>query len=276
MVIELRRITLSGREELSRALSAALVLITSATAVHAQGTSHHVLAPPPFAVGERLTYDAHAGPGLNGQAQMWIGGPENVRGTSTIVLHVTFAARVGFLRISESTTSWLDPLRMSALRFVKEEHRLLAHHTEDVTIDPSSRRWTAVDGREGTSPTDTPLDELSFIYAIRTFSLPYDSVLVLDRHFDADRSPTTVRFLGTDVVETPAGVFATREIEMRVRDARNYDGEGVIRVSLSDDACRRPVRIRSRIPGAGTVVLVLASAEPAIAACLPRTVASSH
>ena len=56
---------------------------------------------------------------------------------------------------------------------------------------------------------------------------------------------------------------------MRVRDARNYKGEVVIRFSFSDDACRRPVRIESTIPEAGTVVMTLASAVPAIAACAP-------
>jgi hypothetical protein len=57
---------------------------------------------------------------------------------------------------------------------------------------------------------------------------------------------------------------------MRVRDERNYQGEGTIRLSLSDDVCRRPVRIESRIPGAGTVVLTLRSALPVVAACTPH------
>ena len=70
------------------------------------------------------------------------------------------------------------------------------------------------------------------------------------------------------------GVFVTREVEMRVRDARNYKGEGVIRFSLGDDACRRPIRIESNIPGAGSVVLTLASAVPVIAACEPRVLAA--
>ncbi|MDB4899204.1 MAG: hypothetical protein JWN53_1012 [Gemmatimonadetes bacterium] len=238
---------------------------------------HNVAAPArplPFAIGERLVYEAHAGPGLNGQAEMWIDGPEQVRGTSTMVLHFTFAARVGFLRVADNTTSWLDPVRMATLRFAKEERHLLAHRSEDVTIDPLSRKWTTADGQEGTSTTDSPLDELSFIYAVRTLSIPDDGELVLDRHFDPERSPTTLKSLGRDTITTPAGVFATREVEMRVRDARNYKGEGVIRFSLSDDECRRPVRIQSRIPGAGTVVLALKSAQPMIASCQPRVLAA--
>ena len=229
----------------------------------------------PFAIGEHLVYDAHAGPGLNGKADMWIEGPADVRGTPTMVLRFTFAARVGFLRVEDNTTSWLDPVRMASLRFTKEEHHLLARHSEDVSIEPFARKWTATDGREGRTPSTAPLDELSFIYAVRTLSLAEGSPpLVLDRHFDPDRSPTTLRALGNGSVSTKAGVFATREVEMRVRDARNYKGEGIIRFSLSDDACRRPIRIESNIPGAGSVVLTLASAAPAIAACEPRLLAA--
>jgi hypothetical protein len=109
---------------------------------------------------------------------------------------------------------------------------------------------------------------------VRTFALPDGTSLVLDRHFDPDRSPTTLRSLGSGTVTTKAGVFPTREVEMRVRDARNYKGEGVIRFSLSDDACRRPIRIESSIPGAGTVVLTLASAAPVIVGCAPRLLAA--
>ena len=230
--------------------------------------------PLPFAIGEHLVYDAHAGPGLNGKADMWIEGPADVRGTPTMVLRFTFAARVGFLRVSDNTTSWLDPVRMASLRFTKEERHLLARRSEDVSIEPFARKWTAADGREGRTPTTSPLDELSFIYAVRTMALPEGGTLVLDRHFDPDRSPTTLRSLGSGSVTTTAGIFVTREVEMRVRDARNYKGEGVIRFSLSDDACRRPIRIESNIPGAGSVVLTLASAVPVIAACEPRVLAA--
>lgn len=248
-----------------------LLWLTGAGASFAQATGD----PLPFAIGEHLVYDAHAGPGLNGRADMWIEGPADVRGTPTMVLRFTFAARVGFLRVEDNTTSWFDPVRLATLRFAKDEHHLLARHSEDVAIEPFARRWTSADGHEGNTPSTNPLDELSFIYVVRTFFLGDGAApLILDRHFDPDRSPTTLRSLGTGSVATRMGVFVTRDVDMRVRDARNYKGEGVIRLSISDDACRRPIRIESNIPGAGSVVLTLASAVPAIAACEPRFLAT--
>jgi hypothetical protein len=55
---------------------------------------------------------------------------------------------------------------------------------------------------------------------------------------------------------------------MRVRDPRRYRGEGVIRVNLSDDACRIPVRIESRMPVVGAAVMLLASHN--LGACAAR------
>lgn len=253
--------------EAARPLLAVAALAVSATAGGAQ--TH----PLPFAVGERLEYVARAPHGLKGKATMWIEGPESVRGVSTMVLRFDFATRVGFVTIADHTTSWLDPVRFAARRFDKREVRFLARHTEHVELEPAAQAWTAADGRTGTSPSADPLDELSFIYWLRTASLEPGETRTLERHFDPARNPTVIRSLGRGRVETALGSFVTREVEMRVRDARNYQGEGVIRVSFSDDVCRRPVRIESTIPEAGTVVMTLASASPVVPGCLPATAA---
>lgn len=228
-----------------------------------------------FAIGERLDYNTHAGPGVNGRAHMWVDGPVEIQGVSAIALHSSFTARLGFLRVTDNSTSWIDATRMVSLRFLKEERHLLARYDEDVALNPALRQWSAVDGRKGTSATDEPLDELSFIYALRGFELPPDSSVVLTRHFDSERNPTTLRLVSRGSLTTPAGTFSTLDIEMRVHDARRYRGEGVIRISLSDDSCRRPVRIESTIPGAGTIVMTLTAAEPVLTACLPRLAASA-
>jgi hypothetical protein len=213
----------------------------------------------PFAVGERLVYEGRVR-GIGGRGTMWIAGPVEVRGVPTYELHFDFFARVGPLTVSQKSISWLDPERMAALRFEKRERHLLARRDEAVELFPAEQRWRARDGETGASPTSAPLDELSFIYFIRTLSLTSDSTLRFARHFDADRSPTLIRMLGREQVSTPAGSFNTLAVEMRVRDPQHYKGEGTIRFSISDDHCRIPVRIESTIPDAGTVVLTLADA----------------
>lgn len=214
----------------------------------------------PFAVGERLTYRAHAARlGVSGRGAMWIEGPVIVRGRSAYLLRFDFQAGLGPVKAVDRTESWFDPLAMASLRFHKHERHPLSRHTERIELFPERRRWEAEDGRAGESPTDAPLDELSFMYFIRTLPLTSDSSYRLDRHFEADRNPASVRVVGRGQVTTPAGEFRTILLELRVKDPRRYRGEGVIRINLSDDERRLPVRIESTMPIIGHAVLTLES-----------------
>ena len=231
---------------------AALALVTCMPAAAQESGA------PPFAIGERFTYGVKvAKMGATGHGAMWVAGPEVVRGTETYVLHFDSQAGLGPFRASDKTTSWLDPQRMATMRFSKVEHHLFASHTDEVEIYPTQRRWSAADSTSGESPTDSPLDELSFIYFIRTLPLADDSVYVVERHFDVARNPTTIRVIAHEQIETKAGTFQTLKVEMRVKDPRHYKGEGTIVFNFSDDPRRIPVRIESVVPVYGKTVLAL-------------------
>ena len=117
-------------------------------------------------------------------------------------------------------------------------------------------RWTGSKGDSGISLTDTPLDELSFIYYIRTLSLEPDSSWSLNRHFDAERNPVCIRVLGRETIHSALGEFEVIVTELRVRDPR-FSGEGVIRLFMTADGDRVPLRIESSLPGLGNAVFTL-------------------
>jgi hypothetical protein len=214
----------------------------------------------PFSIGEKLNYKVSVSKmGTVGEGSMWVEGPVDVRGVSTWLLRFDFQAGLGPMKAVDRTSSWLDPQRMAAQRYFKHEKHVLSKRDERVEIFASDKRWTGADGASGVSPTDEPLDELSFMYFIRTLPLAPDSTYRFNRHFDPARSPTTVKVIRREVVATPAGRFQTVRIEMRVRDSRRYKGEGVITLNLSDDAMRIPVRIESAMPVIGTAVMTLQS-----------------
>lgn len=215
-------------------------------------------AAPPFHVGERLEYAVRlSAVNLRGRGAMWIDGPELVRGIETYVLHFGFKAHLGPVKVSDMTESWLDPRRMASLRFVKRERHPFSSNDEDVALFPEEKRWSAADGKTGDAITAAPLDELSFIYFLRTVPLATDSVYRFDRHFDAARNPTTVRVLRRESLTVGAGTFPAVLVEMRVRDPARYRGEGIIRIHFSDDDRRLPLRIESTLPVAGTALLTL-------------------
>ena len=118
----------------------------------------------PFAVGERLTYEVSvARGGKVGTATMWIEGPVDIRGTSTYLLRFDSRIRIALLSAVSRSSSWFDPLRGSSLRFSKHEQNPLARHDESVDLYPDQKEWKSATGETGQSPSDTPLDELSFL-----------------------------------------------------------------------------------------------------------------
>lgn len=243
-----------------------VVASTLGAPVTAGAQSHDTL---PFTVGERLIYhvrmpQVHA----TGRGTMWIEGPVDVRGTPTYLLRFDMKAGVGPFQGTDRTHSWLDRDRLISLRYARQERYPFARHREEVELYPTERRWDASDGGSGASATDAPLDELSFLYFLRTLSLGRDTTIEFHRHFDAERNPTTVRTIGRETLATGGGVFKTIVVEMRVRDPRRYKGEGVIRIHITDDRCRLPVRIESTMPVFGTTVLTLESHSHVREQCL--------
>jgi len=213
----------------------------------------------PFSVGERLTYEIRAKGGKVGTAAMWIEGPIDVRGTSTYLLRFDSRIRIAFLTGVSQSSSWFDPVRGSSLRFFKHEANPLTHSDESVDFFPDQKQWKTVKGETGQSPSSTPLDELSFMYFIRTLPLTPGATYRFDRHFDASRNPTTVSVIRREVIPTPMGELPVILVEMRVRDPRHFKGEGIIRIHLTDDACRMPARIESTMPVIGTAILTIDS-----------------
>ena len=230
----------------------------------ARGQSDDAASSPlPFAVGERLNYRVRVGPaGSIGKGSMWIEGPVDVRGQQTYLLRSDFQARVMWIRAFDKSDTWLDPARMAVLRSSRIEQQPLSKSNELVDVFPEERRWADAGGAGGETASDAPLDELSFIYYIRTLCLAPDSAYSVNRHYDIAKNPVSIRVTGRQVVATDAGTFNTVVVEMRVKDPRHFKGEGgLIKLFLSDDRRHLPVRIESDAPLFGKAVFTLESVQ---------------
>jgi hypothetical protein len=214
---------------------------------------------PPFPLGEALDYSVHVARGGDvGKGQMRVEGPVMEQGIRTWRLVFDMDAGKGPVRAIDKTTSWLDPVRFAVLRFEKTERHPLSRSEEVVTMDLAAGTWhDRADSRSKRLGSALPLDELSFIYFLRTIPLDRDTTFRFDRHFDADRNPTIVHVKGEELVETPVGIFRTRIIEMHVRDPKRFRGTGVIRFNIDIADCHVPVRIRSSMPLLGATTLTL-------------------
>ncbi len=224
----------------------------------------------PFSIGEKLSYDISLARGNKvGDAKMWIEGPTVVRGTTTYALRFDSRVKVALFTGVSTSGSWFDPIRKTSLRYYKRERSLVTHDDVAVELYPGEKRWTSQDGTNGDSPSDSSLDELSFIFFIRTLPLTPGGSFRFNRHFDLARNPVVVNIIRREVTATPIGELRTVLVEMRVRDPKHYKGEGLIRINLTDDECRLPARIESTMPVVGKAIMAL-KAENAPQHCAKR------
>ena len=224
------------------------------------GTLLHAQQPDslPFAIGERLEYRVKLSRvPASGRSLMTIEG-DSVRGQAVFRLRFDFSVGFGFIKAMDRTESWLEPSRLVALRFQKHERHPLWTGQDSVELFPEENRWEGPGGATGETPTAVPLDELSFIYFLRTIPLVNDSLYEFDRHYESARNPISVKMVGRDTITTGVGPVSVIEVELRVKDPRRYGtGVGLIRIHFTDDARRVPVRIESDIPMAGKTVMTL-------------------
>lgn len=215
----------------------------------------------PFRVGETLNYRAKIGTFAGGAGEMRVDRVVAVRGRDTYLLQFNFKGGAGPIRMEGNSSSWLDPETMTAMRFHKQERSPLGTSTERVEIFPAQGIWRNEDGQEGRMATRLPLDELSFLYYIRTLPLTAGASYGAERHFDTSRNPVVITVTGRERVRVPAGEFETIVVEMRVPEGPHVSEGSVIRLYLTDDAWRVPVRIESSVRILGRVVFQLESSD---------------
>lgn len=222
----------------------------------------------PFPVGEVLDYRVNVARGGNiGHGQMRVEGPVVEKGMPTWRLVSEMKAKRAFVKATDRTTSWIDPVRFRAIRFEKSERHPLSHSDELVEMDLDAGTWRDEQGAAQSLGSPLPLDELSFLYFLRTIPLDREGAHTFNRHFDEARNPTLVTVGPEEVVETAAGSFLTRTVIMHVRDPKHFKGVGLIKLNIETSACRIPVRIVSRMPIVGTTTLTLTGRQSPAPRC---------
>lgn len=258
-----------GWREVARARRGVLVAVLAGGAT--------LVAPParaqgclPFAAGETLKYALRIGFGIRvGSGELTVAEGDSVRGLAALLLRFGVQGGAGPIKVSQQSTSWVDPRTLATYRFVKHERSPLNNGDDSVEVFPQEKRWAAAKGAIGYTPSELPLDELSFLFFIRTLPLGPDSSWTFARHYDPARSPTLVRVLGRETLKVDAGPFEAWKVELKVRDPAHFRGMGRMIVHVTDDAQRTPIRIETDMREAGSTVLQLTSRTPP-AACVAR------
>jgi Protein of unknown function (DUF3108) len=244
-------------------------LLATAPPLHAQGTlgSRSVpmptliedpVAPVPFGPGEQAEYQVKLGPLSVGSGLMQVVGVEPVRGYPTYHVSWMIQGGIPFARVDDHYESWIDVETLATRRSIQRIKEVRYRANRQYEIYPEEGRWEQLGTEDAdTLSTEFPLDDISFIYYVRTLPLEVGETYTLNRYFRADRNPVLVKVLRKETIEVPAGKFDTVVVQPIIKSRGLFGEGGEAEVYLSDDDRRILVRLTSKVPVMGSLSLHL-------------------
>jgi len=240
------------------ATSAMLVMPLVSGAQEAREVVRPAHQAVPFVVGEELTYRATFGKIRAGTARMRVDCIEMVRGRPAY--HVVFSIDGGIplFRVRDRYESWIDVETLSSVRHRQEiaEGRYRRTTTYEIYPELASYRKNS---DSLVASVSNPLDDGSFIYAVRAAAIEVGETRREDRYFRPDRNPVVLTGLRRETVSVPAGRYDAVVIAPSIRTKGMFSEGGEAQVWFSDDARRIPVQVKSRFGGI-SITLALQSA----------------
>ncbi len=232
------------------------------------------MAALPFAIGERLEYDAKYGPIRAGRGHMEVIGVEDVRGQPAMHLAMRVSGGALGWRVRYALDSWIAPVGFVSLRHTQDQNEgKNGERARSYEIFPE--RGVYARGDEPEQPTvEDPLDDASFLYFVRTVPLVVGESYEFARYFRPDRNPVRVRVLRRERVTVPAGTFDALVVRPTIKAKGLLSEDRETELWLSDDDRRLLVQMKAELPF-GSISLHLRDYRPG-AAPVPETLAGGR
>jgi len=217
------------------------------------------LMPVPFGPGELLRYDVRLGAlGRRGEGHMQVLGLDTVRGRTTYHVSMAIEGGILFAKVKDHYQSWFDVTNLVTRRFIQDVDEINYERFRHWELFPEERRWERPDnGNEGEIPTDLPLDDVSFLYFVRTLPLDVGDEYSFDRYFRENGNPVVIRVLRKDTVTVPAGTFETVVVRPIIQTKGLFSQGGEAELYFTTDERRLMVLMRSKVPLVGALSLHL-------------------
>lgn len=249
-----------------RSFGAALVLLlTLNTGSGAQnGTGEPRYAAVPFGVGEQMTYRVVLGiVGDVGTGKLSVVDLDTVQGRPSYELRFQLSGGVPFARVNDDYHSWFDAQSLVSRRFKQDQNEVRYKRKRFFEFYPEERKWRRLDNdEEGVLPTDQPLDDVSFLYYIRTLPLEVGKTYTLHRYFKEDGNPVTVKVLRRQTIKVPAGTFKTIVVQPIIKTKGLFSEGGKAEVYFTDDNRRILVQMKSRVKVLKSLDMLLETYTP--------------
>lgn len=207
------------------------------------------VARVPFGPGEMLVYKVKIGVFGAGEGRMSIPAVDTVRGRDAY--HIIMSIDGGFagLRVRDKYDSWLDVRTLQSWRFIQDINDPGYTSYRHYEFYPERRIWEREDNDEsGPLASLIPLDDIAFIYFVRTLPLEVGKTYTFTRYFKSEGNPVTVKVLRRDKRKTDAGEFNTIVVEPIIRTKGLFAQGGKAELHFTDDERRLLVYMKSDIP----------------------------
>lgn len=225
---------------------------------HAQTTDRDIFSPRrvesgvaevPFGPGEQSYYQVKFGPLSVGEGLMEVVDVEPVRGRSSYHVSWVIQGGIPFARVNDHFESWFDVRTLASRRFIQDIDEVRYERLRHYEIYPEEGHWDLLDDEDGEAlETDLPLDDIAFIYFVRTLDLEVGETYSFDRYFRADRNPVILEVLRRETIEVPAGTFETIVVRPIIKAGGLFGEGGEAEVYFTDDDRRLLVRLSSKLP----------------------------
>ncbi len=209
-------------------------------------------ASVPFDVGEAFNFRLQVKWGFvsgNGTASLVVEGMERINGHPAYRLEFRTKGGIAMFGINDVQRSWLDARTLFARRF--EQKLKQTGYSRDKTYDflPQQMQYVNIANAADTGPlaSASPLDDVSFIYFIRTLPLKVGDEYTASRYFKKDGNPVTVRVLRSERITVPAGTFDAVVVQPIIRTKGLFSEGGAAEVWFSDDARHIPLKVRAKL-----------------------------
>lgn len=222
-------------------------------------------APTPFGVGEHARY--RVGYGILravGSGSMHIVGVDTVDGHPAYHMHFRLRGGIPGARVNNTYDSWMDVNGLFSRGFEQDTHEVRFRRQRTRQFFPEESRWVGVTNdrdESGILETDTPLDDTSFLYFVRTLRLDPGDEHEFNNYWNPDGNPVRIRVLRRETVEVPAGRFNTVVVQPLVETSGLFSDGGEAEVYFTDDAARILVMLRAKV-SFGTLRLELEEFTP--------------
>ncbi len=156
-----------------------------------------------------------------------------------------------FFKVRDVNQSWMDVESLCSLRYLINISEGGWKKYEQLDFDHKNEKYTLDD--DGTLKYGDTVrwvqDVISSLYFFRTLDLEVGKEYVFDAHSGKDTWPLKTKVLGKEKVKVKAGTFDCLILQPSIReDAGIFKAKGKLKVWVTDDDKKMPVKMKSKIP----------------------------